>query len=149
MNIDCSISNTHYAFLYSNLIFGSRHIGLAFTKQVDIPAVERIKHFVLGIFEWIPFVGHLISAIDRKVSHIRVLVLNQKTPYERGYAHGKLCRKEIQSLYKIVKQKIESMMEMGFPDQSFIGAQEKIKGRFEKFRKTNGGMTAKTHLKVN
>lgn len=113
MNIDYSIPERqrYFHYLYSNFNFGAKHIGLACAMSYDLPIAERIKHFILGIFECMPFIGHVIAAIDRKMTHInaRVILLNQKTAFDRGYAHGRKLRKEIRSLYKFIKKQIKQL----------------------------------------
>ncbi|GAB4229927.1 MAG: hypothetical protein Tsb0021_07890 [Chlamydiales bacterium] len=101
--------NRYSAFIaYQDVPFtyAIRHIGLALKgNKLGFDVIDRIAHLVMGIIEFIPFIGMLaafgekIALCRRSIKHIK---LEKTDPYERGREHGEKLKNEISSVYAIV-----------------------------------------------
>ena len=117
MIIDYSTQSYSSSILYANVPFeyGSKHIILAFSGEIPwevLGLAERIVHFVLGVLESIPVLGHLVALADYFLNNrVSVLYLHNPDPYERGLAQGQFFKHEILIVYALVRHMIQAQIE--------------------------------------
>lgn len=103
MKIDTSIPNDSIYSLYLdlNIRYGARHIALSFCSLLSIE--ERVYHFIIGLLEMIPGLGHLMAYSEALFcDRIKLLILDADTPYGRGLQHGQALKSEIKIIYSLV-----------------------------------------------
>jgi hypothetical protein len=96
-----------------------KHIGLA-CSELPLTLAERIGHIVLGIFELIPILGHLIAAIDYALNgRMKVIILDSSDPFLRGQQLGRELKDDIQLIYSLVLGEINRNRTNSFQTQNF------------------------------
>lgn len=109
MKIDYSVSQSakYVGYVHVPFIHGVRHFILAFSSEVKIDLVQKIKHFIKGFLKLIPFFGAFLTFYDKKINENtkKVIYITANTPYERGRQFGELLRSETQEFIKQLPQK--------------------------------------------